>query len=378
MSLNPPRQPSGPTAHRSGPDAEALLLEAVRHRRRQESLDRLQRCVHRRGLDWLQHFQTLTLPALEGNEAAAWLGALLGDGSGHAAPGAGVSLGRPLGESATTDSLALLMPADRQGVGEEQALIEQRATAAVDGAIASMLAEFPELIPQVQPLGFALPLPLTVAPPAPAVPEVLPGRTPPPVFSFTGGRALVPMPAAGLPLETLPGDVADESCKEGLSHPEPSGSAAFIDDLAPFEGSPADSAAPRQRSAAEIGAAMRSGLLRRLSRTDWRRLARIRTEWGGAPQAPELAAAPRWQPPVPEELQGAVASPSPAGASTVFAHDLANGAGNLPQPSDPLAVVVRLAERQSGPTIQKDAAPAPSALADLRAWLPDSSLSRAS
>jgi len=62
----------------------------------------------------------------------------------------------------------------------------------------------------------------------------------------------------------------------------------------------------------------------------------------------------------------------------MFAQDLANGAGNLPQPSDPLAVVVRLAERQRGSTIQKDAAPAPSALADLRAWLPDSSLSRAS
>ena len=339
MSLNPPRQPSGVTADHSGPDAEALLLEAVRHRRGHESLERLQRCVHRRGLDWLQQFQSLTLPALEGPEAAAWLEALLGHGS-------------------------LSMPADRQGVGEEQAWIEQQATAAVDGAIASMLAEFPELVPQ--------------APSAPPLQELLPGRTPPPVFSFTGTRDFEPMQVAGLPLETLPGEAADESGKEGLPDPEPSGSTAFIDDLAPSEGSPADSAAPRQRSAAEIGAALRSRLLRRLSRSEWRSLARIRTDRSRAPQAPDLAVAPRLQPPVPEELQGAMASPSPAGDTTVLAQDRLSGAGSLPQPPDPLAVVVRLAERQSGPNIQEDAAPAPTALADLRAWLPDSSLPRAS
>ena len=359
MSLNPPRQPSGSTDHHSGPDAESLLLEAVRHRRSHESLERLQRCVHRRGLDWLQQFQSLTLPALEGPEAAAWLEALLGHGS-------------------------LSMHADRQGVGEEQAWIEQQATAAVDGAIASMLAEFPELVPQAQPLGFALPLPLTVGPPAPPVPEVLPGRTPPPVFSFTGTCDFEPMQAVGLPLEALSGEVADERFKEGLLDPEPSGSTALLDELAPFEGWPADSAAPRQRSAAEIGAALRSRLLRRLSRSDWRSLARIRTERDRAPQAPDPAVAPRLQPPVAEqlqgaeELQGAVASPSPAGASTVLAQDHLSGAGSLPQPPDPLAVVVRLAERQSGPNIQEDAAPAPTALADLRAWLPDSSLPLAS
>lgn len=353
MSLNPPRQPSGATAHRYGPDAEALLLEAVRQRRRHESLDRLQRCVHRRGLGWLRQFQTLTLPALEGPEAAAWLEALLGYGS-------------------------VSMHADRQGVGEEQAWIEQQAKASVDGAIASMLAEFPELVPQAQPVGFALPLPLTVAPPAPPVPEVLPGRTPPPVFSFTGTGDFEPMQVVGLPLETLSGEVADERDKEGLPDPEPSSSTAFLNDDAPFEGSPADSTAPRQRSAAEIGAALRSRLLRRLSRSEWRSLARIRTDRGRAPQAQDPAVAPRLQHPVPEELQGAVASPSPAGATTVLAQDHLSGAGSLPQPPDPLAVVFRLAERQSGPNIQEDAAPPPTALADLRAWLPDSSLPRAS
>jgi len=351
VSLNPPRQPSGAKVHRSGPDAEALLLEAVRHRCGHESLVRLQSCVHRRGLDWLEKFQSLTLPALEGNDAAAWFAALLGDGS-------------------------LWMPADRQGVVEEQAWIEQRATAAVDGAIASMLAEFPELAPQVQPRGFALPL--TLAPPSSPVPEVLPERLPPPVFSFTSARDLAPIQEAGLASEILPGELADESAKEGHSQPEPFGSAASNEDHAPFEGLLADSAQPRQRSAAEIGAALRSSLLRRFSRTQWRSLARIRTDQGGAPQVPDPAVAPSLQPPAPEELPGAVASPSPAGATTVLAQDRGIGAGTLLQPPDPLAVVVRLAERRSEPNLQQDAAPAPRALADLRAWLPDSSLPRAS
>ena len=333
MSLNPPRQPSGAKVHRSGPDAEALLLEAVRHRRGHESLVRLQRCVHRRGLDWLEKFQALTLPALEGNDAAAWFAALQGDGS-------------------------LWMHADRQGVDQEQAWIEQRATAAVDGAIASMLAEFPELAPQVQPRGFALPL--TLAPPSSPMPEVLPERLPPPVFSFTSARDLAPIQEAGLALEILPGELADESAKEGHSHPEPSGSAASIDDHALFEGLLADSAQPRQRSAAEIGAALRSSLLRRFSRTQWRSLARIRTDRGGAPQVPDPAVAPSLQPLAPEELPGAVAPPSPAGTTTVLAQE------------------IRLAERRSEPNLQQDAAPAPRALADLRAWLPDSSLPRAS
>jgi hypothetical protein len=269
--------------------------------------------VHRRGLDWLERFQTLTLPALEGTDAADWFAALLADGFP-------------------------LMAADRQGVVEEQSWIEQRVTAAVDGAIASMLAEFPELAPNPQPWGFALPL--TLAPPSRSVQDVLPERLPPPVFSITGDRDLAPFQAAGLPLEILPGELADESAKEGHSHPEPSGSAVFIDDHSPLEGSPADFAEPRRRSAAEIGAALRSSLLGRLSRTQWRSLARIRTDRG--------------------------------------AQDDGIGAGILPQPPDPLAVVVRLAERQSDPNLQQDAAPAPTALADLRAWLPDSSLPRAS
>ena len=368
MSLNPPSQPSGPTAHPSRPDPEARLLEAVRQRRRHESLDRLQRCVHRRGLDWLHQFQTLTLPALEGQEAANWFGALLGDGSGHAAPGAAVALGTLPVESVTTDDrLLMLAAADPPGGGEHQAWIEQRATAAVDGAIASMLAEFPELVPPAPSLAFVLPL--TVAPPAPTVPEVLPARKPPPVFSFA--RAVAPMEPAAPQPEPLPGDVTDESGKEGLSHRDQSDSAALFDDPAALEGPPADSAAPWQRSAAQISAALGSRLLRRLSRTDWRTLERTRPDPEVAPQATEPD-------PVSEEVQVPVASPLPDGAAAALPQDDASLGGTLARTPDPLAVVVQLAERQSGLGTLEDAAPAPPALADLRAWLPDSSLPRAS
>ena len=368
MSLNPPRQPSGPTAQPSRPDPEALLLEAVRQRRSHESLDRLQRCVHRRGLDWLHQFQTLTLPALEGQEAAAWFGALLGDPSGHAAPGAGVLLGTLALESVTTDDhLLMLAAADPPGGGEHQAWIEQRATAAVDGAIASMLAEFPDLVPPAPSLAFVLPL--TVAPPAPPVPEVLPARQPPPVFSFA--RSVAPIEPAAPQPEPLPGDVTDEGGMEGLSHLDRSDSAALSHDVAPLEGPPADSAAPWQRNAAQISAALGSRLLRRLSRTDWRTLARTRPDPEAAPQATEPA-------PVPEEVQGPVAAPLPNGAAAALPQDDASWSVRIARTPDPLAVVVQLAERQSGLGTLEDAAPAPPALADLRAWLPDSSLPRAS
>jgi hypothetical protein len=336
------------------------LLEAVRQRCREESLDRLQRCVHRRGLDWFHQFQSLTLPALEGQEAAAWFGALLGDGSGHAAPGAGISLGILPVESVTTDSQLPVTPADPTGGREHQDWIEQRATAAVDGAIASMLAEFPDLVPPAPSLAFLLPL--TVAPPAPPVPEVLPARQPPPVFSFFGAPAVASIEPAAPQLDPLPGDVTDGSGEEELSHLEQFNSAAFRDDPAPLEGPSADSAAPWQRNAAKISAALGSRLLRRLSRTDWRTLERTRPDRDAAPQDTELAVAPGLQPPVSEEVQGPVASPL-----------LGRAAAALPLP-----VVVQLAERQSGLDTQEDAAPAPPALADLRAWLPDSSLPRAS
>ena len=362
MSLNPPRQPSGSPAHLFRPDPEALLLEAVRQRRRHESLQRLQRCVHRRGPDWLHQFQSRTLPALEGNEAVAWLGALLGEESGHAAEGGGVPLGSPPLESVTSDSLALVMAADPQGVGEDSSWIEQRATAAVDGAIASMLAECPELVPPVHRLGAALPLPLTVVPPAPPVPQVLPGRVPPPVFSFAGPPSFEPMVAAGSQQGLLPGDAMEESGKKGLSHLESSGAAADIDDVAPFEGPSDDFAAPKQWTAAELGAALGSRLLRRISRSDWRTLARIRRNPTPDPQVTEPAVAGRLQPAVPEEFHGPVAS-----------HHLPALA-----PQDPLAVVVRFAESQTGEDSLEDAAPSLPALADLRAWLPNSSMPRAS
>jgi hypothetical protein len=253
-------------------------------------------------------------------------------------------------ESVTTDDhLLMLAAADPPGGGEHQAWIEQRATAAVDGAIASMLAEFPDLVPPAPSLAFVLPL--TVAPPAPPVPEVLPARQPLPVFSFA--RSVAPIEPAAPQPEPLPGDVTDGSGEEWLSHLDQFASAASSDDPAPLEGPPADSAAPWQRNAAQISAALGSRLLRRLSRTDWRTLARIRPDPEAAPQATE---------------------PAPRAAAVLSG----NGDATGPWTSSGTPVVVQLAERQSGLGTLEDAAPAPPALADLRAWLPDSSLPRAS
>jgi len=343
VSLSSLSHPSGFSFRCFRPDPEALLLEAVRDRRLHESLARLQSCVHRKGLDWLHQFQTLTLPALEGDEAAAWLEALLGS---------------PAEESYRTDGPLLVPYMVPPRGGEEKTWLEQRAIAAVDGAIASMLEEFPELALPAPSLCFALPL--AAAPPAPPVPEVLPARTPPPVFSFAGSRAEASMETDGPQLEPLSAEVSDERGKDDPSHLKAFDSAAFIDDPALLEGPPADAAAPWQRSAAEIGAALGSRLARRFSRSDFSPLARIRRDRGGAPQATEPALAPSSQHADLEEFQGPLASQSSAGDSAAFEQDA-------------LALVARRTKLQSDPNTPEDAAPALPALADLQAWLARSS-----
>ena len=349
---------SGSSFRSFRPDPEALLLEAVRDRRLHESLALVQSCVHRKGLDWLHQFQTLTLPALEGNDAAAWLEVLLGNSSGQATPSGAALLGSPAGESFSTDGPLLVRYFVPPRGGEEKTWLEQRAIAAVDGAIASMLEEFPELALPAPSLCFALPL--AAAPPAPSVPEVLPARTPPPVFSFAGSRAVAPMETDGPQLEPLPAEVSDESGKDDPSHLKASDSAVFINHPALLEGPPADAAAPWQRSAAEIAAAMGSRLVRRLSRSDCSPLARIRRDQGGAPQATEPAVAPSSQHADLEEFPGPLASQSPAGDSAAFEQDA-------------LALVTRWTKLQSDPNTPEDAAPALPALADLQAWLARSS-----
>jgi hypothetical protein len=343
VSLSSLSHPSGSSFRCFRPDPEALLLESVRDRRLDESLARLQSCVHRKGLDWLHQFQTLTLPALEGDEAAAWLEALLGS---------------PAEDSYRTDGPLLVPYMVPPRGGEETTWLEQRAIAAVDGAIASMLEEFPELALPAPSLCFALPL--AAAPPAPPVPEVLPARTPPPVFSFAGSRAEAPMETDGPQLEPLSAEVSDESGKDDPSHLKAFDSAAFVDDPALLEGPPADAAAPWQRSAAEIGAALGSRLARRFSRSDFSPHARIRRDRGGAPQATEPALAPSSQHADLEEFQGPLASQSSAGDSAAFEQDA-------------LALVARRTKLQSDPNAPEDAAPALPALADLQAWLARSS-----
>jgi len=358
VSQNSFSHPSGSSFRSFRPDPEALLLEAVRDRRLHESLALVQSCVHRKGLDWLHQFQTLTLPALEGNDAAAWLEALLGNGSGQATPSGAALLGSPAEESLSTDGPLLVRYLDPPRGGEEKTWLEQRAIAAVDGAIASMLEEFPELALPAPSLCFALPV--AAAPPAPAVPEVLPARTPPPVFSFAGSRAVAPMETDRPQLEPLSTEVSDETGKDDPSHLKASDSAACIHQPALLEGPPADAAAPWQRSAAEIAAALGSRLVRQLSRSDCSPLPRIRRDRGGAPQATEPAVAPSSQPADLEEFPGPLASQSPAGNSAAFEQDA-------------LALVTCGTKLQSDPNTPEVAAPALPALSDLQAWLTRSS-----
>jgi len=353
VSQNSFSHPSGSSFRCFRPDPEALLLEAVRDRRLHESLALVQSCVHRKGLDWLHQFQTLTLPALEGNDAAAWLEALLGNGSGQATPSGAALLGSPAGESFSTDGPLLVRYFVPPRGGEEKTWLEQRAIAAVDGAIASMLEEFPELALPAPSLCFALPL--AAAPPAPSVPEVLPARTPPPVFSFAGSCAVAPMETDRPQLDPLQAEVSDESGKNDPSHLEASDSAALFNHPALLEGPPADAAAPRQRSAAEIAAAMGSRLIRRLSRSDFSPLARIRRDRGGAPQATEPAVAPSSQHADLEEFPGPLASQSPAEDSAAFEQDA-------------LALVTCGNKLQSDPNTPEVPAPALPALADLQSW----------
>ena len=351
----------------------------MRKRLHHESLDRLQRCMHRKGHVWLQQFQTLTLPALQGNEAAIWLESLLTSGSIHPNQ---EQRGTPLEnlplEVFNSPCQTLTSSSDPSEGGEQQSWIEQQATAAVDGAIASMLAEFPELNPSASPLGMHWSLMPT--PPAPAVPQVLPARTPPPVFSFTSASAVAPVAISGPQLESMPGEGIDAESKVDLVHLEAFESTGFSseDDPAPGDGQQAGFAAAPQRSAAEFAANLGSRVLRRLSRTDWRSLARIGPHRDESTQEAQPADLPQWQPPGPEELQEPLALPLLAQDPTARFEDRTSGRGSLAPSSDPLAVVIRLNERQSGRQSQDDAAPAPQALADLRAWLPNASLPRAS
>jgi hypothetical protein len=165
------------------------------------------------------------------------------------------------------------------------------------------------------------------------------------------------METDGLQLEPLPAEVSDESGKDDPSHLKASDSAAFFNDPALLEGPPADAAAPWQRSAAGIAAALGSRLVRRLSRSDCSPLASIGRDRGGAPQTTEPAVAPSSQPADLEEFPGPLASQSPAGDSAAYEQDA-------------LALVTCETKLQSDPNTPEVAAPA---LADLQAWLARSS-----
>jgi len=402
VSLTSPSQLPGRPAPSPRPDLEALLLEAVQQRNRHDCVDWVQRCVHRRGLRWLADFQTDTLPARAGTDAAGWLAAVLAEGPLEPVDSPVIPAGDSPEEFSPADDFGI-PHATHGGLSrdpDDRAWIEQRASAAVDGAIASMLAEFPELaLTSVHPLGLTLPLPVMPAPPDSLVPDVLPGRQPPPVFSMAASHAVPVAHAIDLPADGLPGDGSHAVGSDGMAPVQADGSSGVPHDPDPLNRLSVVGAAPWQRTAAQLGAGLGSRLLRRFSQTDWRALTRRRRD----PEAERTALEPPMHgeasaiaAPIPQESLETLPLPvvpefavwrelSPQGdgqAPEAFPaagfEDHTPWDGGSESTSDPLAQMVRLAEGHRGQGRLDDAAPAPPALADLRAWLPEAALPRAS
>lgn len=412
MSLTSPRQLPGRQAPSPRPDLEDLLLEAARFRHRQDCLYWIQRCVHRRGIRWLTDFQTHTLPAQAGADAAAWLAAVLGDGplerDDSPTPAADESAAEfiPAGDFRLVQAT---LEISREP--DDRAWIEQRATAAVDGAIAAMLTEFPELsLTSIPRLGLTVPLPVMPMPPEPLVPDVLPGRQHTPVFCLSNSHAdavvnAIEDHAIENHADSLPGDGSHAVGSDGVAPVQINGPSVVPQDPDPLDGLSEESAARWQRTAARPSSGLGSRLLRRFTQTDWRALTRRRldpaAERAGLEQprhgeieamaSPVLEASPESLPcsleeqfslvqecPVLQELPSPEAGQAPEAIPATGLEPHISGAGRRDSSPDPLAQVVRLAERHRGQQQLNDAAPVPPALADLRAWLPEADLPRAS
>lgn len=397
MSLTSHPHPTGRPAHSSPCDPEALLLEAIHQRQARACLDRIQRSVHRRGLHWLDGFLAQTLPSAAGAEALAWLNEVLADEAQNRGHGAVAPQTASVTSGKAHHPTDLPMPTGSSSDLEDRTWMEHRAAAAVDGAIASMLAEFPELAPPSPSLGLTLPPPVMPIPADPLVPDVLPGRQPAPIFYLAAPFPLEPAAALSSPLESQIDAGVDAIGSVGVEPAHSEGSSDGHHDPDPLEAIEDEPDAPWQRSAAERSVAFGSRLFRRFSPTDWRSLTRRVRE-----RAVSLSAA---KSPVQEGegLDSTLRQPSeeasfspfsPAAESSTVSeavgacrNDLvgvesADAASWLePQPGsdggddqatpDPLVQVVRLVERQGHRGRQREAAPAPAALADLRAWLPD-------
>lgn len=155
-------QPNLPAPLAQRPEPGDQLLEAVRQRQAQRSLQLAQHWVHRRGVVNLQHFCSTHLSSDQGPEAVAWLQALLALDSLPPADGDPAASATPEdGPEAAPEPIPLLSAPDReppqapvsqlhsesQRLARRQALemdLEARAVAAVDEAFAALALTFQE------------------------------------------------------------------------------------------------------------------------------------------------------------------------------------------------------------------------------------------
>ena len=346
----------GSSASSEREDPETLLLQAVIERQEERSLELVQRLVHRRGLAALGAFQHVTLPRLVDDEARSWLATLL--------------LQVPQGTAAGSAPDAWTAPVAAGVTAAAQEDLQRhgpRASAAVDAAIAAMVAEFPELAPSV--------LPPTPAPSPELIPEPIlapipeafpaaPGFRSPHEHSEVEGAIPNPTPGAlapGIDTDSAPGidfpphpELESDPFADFLAtaFPEPLVTRPFgsLEPVLPSPPhDPPELAAPLP---GRLGAA--GGLAGRLRR----RLGGIRSQVIG-PLTSLLASSP--QPP------SLTADPAPFAPAETLA-------------TEPEATGLRAARgshAQRSPTTAwehapLEPAPVPAALADLRAWLPDS------
>lgn len=151
------RQPLPPR-----PDPEALLLEAIRNRDDQQTQRLVVWWVHRRGLGALHTLIGRSLPPSDTAETLAWIQALIGapqsppSGQVEKTPPAPVPVPAPLNPEAEPLAQAPPSPAKLPAAPAELApcpdQLANQAVAAVDAAIAQLMAEFPaEALAGLQP-----------------------------------------------------------------------------------------------------------------------------------------------------------------------------------------------------------------------------------
>jgi len=312
-------------------DPESQLLQAVIERHPERSLELVQRLVHRRGLAALGTFQQITLPRLVDDEARCWLDTLLLQVPQGVAPGRGLE--------------SCLVPAD-QGMTsasqEDPQPHDQRASAAIDAAIAAMVAEFPELASAGSPLDHSADEP----PVQPVLQRPTSAWIPEPDPFADSLMTAIPEPlAAG----SLP-------CREPLL-PSPPHDPPELSSSSPKPFGAATNLAGRLRR--------RLGGLRNQVISPITQLLAFSPESPGSalPLSSSLASSPSSSPSLPADPAQTQAEPaaSPPPRPEHAGSGLGAARGSLAMQTPAMAW------EHAAP----EPAPVPAALADLRAWLPD-------